>query len=218
MGYRLDEFAPGEIYHLYTRGVEQRTIFLDDIDRKRFLALLSYYLPKQAPPAYSVAKKLGLLNKNQEKIREGEGLIDLLVFCLMNNHIHLLVKENLEHGVSTYMQRLLNSYAHYFNRRYERNGPLFSGPFKAVNVGSDEQLLHVSRYAHLNPYAAHMTEDPFRYKWSSLREYVGYRSKYDICHTNLIKSLMEPADYKTFIKDQEGFARDLANLRHLLIE
>jgi putative transposase len=151
VGYRYEEFAPGEIYHVCTRSVEGRDIFLSDVDRKRFLSLLIHCLPRGHAQSYSTAKRF---KQRLDRTSEGSGLVDIMCYCLMTNHAHLLLKENIEHGISGYMQKLLNSYARYFNVRRSRKGSLFAGPFRAVGIDGDEQLLHVSRYIHLNPYMA----------------------------------------------------------------
>lgn len=214
MGFRYDEFAPGEFYHVYSRGIEKRKIFLDGADHKRFMSLLVHCLPVGQIQSYSLTcrakKEVGLT-------RIGSGLVDLLCFCLMENHFHLLLKENVEGGVSLYMQRVLTSYARYFNVRRERSGSLFINPFKAVLVNGDEQLLHVSRYIHLNPYVAYMVEDPFAYKWHSLGEYMRSGSN-KVCHTRFIRQLMNCDEYKDFILDEADYARSLEDGRGLMLD
>ena len=202
------------MYHLFTRGVEKRDIFLDDIDRKRFLDLLIHYLPEDPPRSFSIARRLKL---DLSPTLEGKGLVDLLCYCLMDNHFHLLVKENSEHGVSRYMHRLLTGYAKYFNTKYDRSGSLFTNPFKAVLVDSDEQFTHVSRYIHRNPVEAEIVTDPALYKWSSLNEYLT-RNYPKLCHTTLLHSIFSAKHYKTFINDNGEYYETLALNESLLID
>lgn len=215
MGYRAEEFSPGEIYHIYTRGVEQRIVFVDDHDRLRLLQLFTHSLARSHVQSYSTAKKLG---HRPQRTAEGDGLVDLLCYCLMDNHIHLVLKGNVERGISIYLQRVLNGYAKYFNIHRQRSGPLFSGPFKAIRVDRDEQFLQVSRYIHLNPYVAHMINHPGAYQWSSLSEYLGRPTRHTICHTSLLKSIMQPHKYRRFVEDEADFARELGDIKHLLLE
>jgi len=215
MGYRYDEFAPGEIYHVFTRGVAQKDIFLADTDRQRFLELLAYYLPQETPVSFSTAVKLK--RKLSIKTNSGEGFVDVICYCLMDNHVHALLLENTAGGISTYMRRVLNAYARYFNLKQHRSGPLFLHPFKAVLVNADEQLLHTSRYIHLNPYAAGMINDPFAYPWSSLAEYITPREN-TRCHTSLLRSMMEQTEYADFVTDQADYLASLADNNHLLID
>lgn len=215
MGYRYDDLAPGEIYHICTRAVERRNIFLDRADHERVLSLLVHCLPQGVIQSYSVARRL---KEDIGLSQSGEGLVDLLAYCVMDNHLHLLIKENTDGGTSLYMQRVLNSYAKYFNLRYKRSGPLFTGRFKAVLIDDDEQLLHVSRYIHLNPFVAHIIDDPLAYEWSSLGEYVRTATPNNICHTKLITDLMSNQEYKTFITDEADYARAIADTQHLLLD
>jgi len=214
VSYRYDDLAPGEVYHIYTRGVEQRDIFRNNTDRGRFIELLVHCLPKERIVSYSLAKKF---NHEIRLSKEGRGLIDLIAYCLMSNHFHLLVKENVEGGTSRYMHRLLTAYARYINISEQRSGSLFVNPFQAVLVDGDEQLLQVSRYIHLNPFKAKMITQPFDYNWSSLREHVGDTSKLT-CHVSLLTSLLNPADYREFIIDQADYLQTLNEASHLLLD
>lgn len=214
MGYRFDEFAPGEIYHIFTRGVEKRVIFLSNKDKLRFLDLLTHSLPQGRIISYSMAKKY---KHPIERTNNGEGLVDLLCYCLMDNHLHFLLRENTKNGISRYMQRLLNAYAKYFNMKQQRLGSLFIHPFKAVLMNGDDQFLHVARYIHLNPYVAHMIRNPFLYQWSSLQEYLSPSSDKK-CHTAFLESLLKPEEHQRFMTDEADYARSLADLQHLLFD
>ncbi len=214
MGYRHDKFAPGEIYHIFTRGVEKRDIFLSNLDRQRFLALLIHCLPTGEIVSFSNAQKL---KQKSQFPAEGKGLVDLLCYCLMDNHLHLLLKENSEGGISLYMQRLLKSYAKYFNAKNNRSGSLFVNPFKAVLVTNDEQFLQVSRYIHLNPYVAHMIHTPFDYPWSSLGVYVTSSASV-LAHSSLIKGIISVSEYKKFILDMSDYIRSLSDFQYLTID
>ena len=184
------DFVEGEIYHIFTRGVEKRTIFEDDFERYRFAALLFYLNDISGRPA-RVDRKIGensvLTNLDNEPV------VEILAWCLMPNHFHLLLKEITNGGISAFMHRLQVSHALYFNIKHKRSGPLFSGKFKAVHVSRDEQFTHVSRYIHLNPLELFdpmwkergYVEDKLgaerflrEYKWSSLPEYLGIRDEF----------------------------------------
>lgn len=214
MSYRYDKLAPGEIYHICTRGVENRKIYRNDKDFHRFTKLMLHCLDKKQKTSFSFA-----LRSKQEFMptKESEGLVDVLCYCLMSNHIHLLLKQNFKNGISRYMQKLLNSYAKFFNMSEQRVGSLFANPFKAVLVDSDEQLLHVSRYIHLNPYKAHMSNNVFDYKWSSLDEYSS-TSNQNICHNKLIGSILNKNEYKKFVNDEADYARSVEDNKYVLID
>ncbi|MFH1354103.1 MAG: transposase [bacterium] len=216
MGYRYDDLAPGEVYHVFSRGVEKRKIFLDYNDRQRFLSLLIHCLHRGPSRCFSLSKKM---KEENNLVLGGEGLVDLLCYCLMDNHVHLLIRENIEGGTSLYMRRLLTSYSRYFNIRCDRSGSLFIHPFKAILIEQDEQLLHVSRYIHLNPYVARITGEMSGYEWSSLDNYTSGGLKRNImCHRTLIHSMMSANKYRSFVEDEADYARSIADVGHLLID
>ncbi|MCA9362452.1 transposase [Candidatus Kaiserbacteria bacterium] len=147
MGNRSIEFAEREFYHIYNRGVEKRTIYLDERDHERFLELL--YAANTVKPT-----DLRSISRVHESVYEwdrGESLVAIGAYCLMPNHFHLLLTPLREGGVSAFMNKLCTSYSMYFNRRYERTGALFEGKFKAKHADSDEYLKYLFAYIHLNP-------------------------------------------------------------------
>lgn len=145
---RTTAFVPGEYYHLYNRGTEKRIIFLDEEDHNRFVSLL--YLCNSGIPIhrsdYRPKSLRGLFLINRETT-----LVDIGAYCLMPNHFHVLLREHAEGGVSMFMKKLLTAYAMYFNKKYERTGTLFEGPFRSRHVGRDEYLKYLFAYINLNP-------------------------------------------------------------------
>ena len=134
-------------YHVYNRGVEKRKIFLDEQDCSVFLHYIRMYLSpieelQSIIQPGTRTSRLIPLNLSSE--------INLMSFALMPNHIHLQLKQISKDGIIKFMRRLSTSYAMYFNKKYKRVGPLFQGIYKAINIESDEYLLHLSRYIHLN--------------------------------------------------------------------
>jgi hypothetical protein len=98
MGYRKEGFSPGEVYHIFNRGVEKRNIFRDDRDRRRFRALLAYCFLQDQAPSYSTALRLRRQG-NPAKVlmslsKPGEDLVDRIAYSLMPNHFHLQLREN----------------------------------------------------------------------------------------------------------------------------
>ena len=142
---RKINFSVGEFYHIYNRGVEKRDIFLDANDRERFLRLL------YAANGTSPLKFREIENKPYELIERGDCRLAVGAYCLMPNHFHILVKEIVESGISSFMEKMITAYSMYFNKRHTRVGPLFQGRFKAQHVGSDEYLKYLFSYIHLNP-------------------------------------------------------------------
>ncbi|MDB5266870.1 MAG: hypothetical protein JWN89_685 [Parcubacteria group bacterium] len=145
MSARTTIFSINEYYHLYSRGVDKRVIFLNDEDRKRFIRLL-YLCNNEAPVVYKITQ-----HKNLTDIPRKKKLVSIGAYCLMPNHFHLLVKETEEGGIAKFMSKLLTAYSSYFNKRYERTGTLFGSGFKASHLDSDEYLRYMFAYIHLNP-------------------------------------------------------------------
>ncbi|SKC40454.1 REP-associated tyrosine transposase [Maledivibacter halophilus] len=154
------ELSSTGIYHIMIRGNEKRNIFLDDDDREKFINILF------------------------DKKKDNE--YKLYAYCLMNNHVHLLLKEEKE-DISRNMKRINISYAYYFNKKYERVGHVFQDRFKSETVEDDIYLLQVIRYIHNNPVKAGIVKSPLKYKWSSYSSYTskGY-NKNSIVDNNFI--------------------------------
>lgn len=138
-------FSIGEYYHLYNRGVEKRNIFLKEKDWIRFHKLL--YLANSINPIRFREVDNQILNS----VERGDPLVAIGAYVLMPNHFHILVKEVVENGISRFMEKLTTGYSMYFNKKYERVGPLFQGRFKGEHVNANEYLKYLYAYIHLNP-------------------------------------------------------------------
>lgn len=210
--YLVRNFTDGSIYHIFNRGVERRAIFQDDEDYHLFL----YYVYIYLTPLDRVLRRyhdlpVRLLHKNVSE------RADLLAYCLMPNHFHLLVQQKEKGGVSQFMKQLANAYTRYFNQKYRRSGVLFESAFKAVHVPTDELLMHTSRYIHLNPVVAGLSREP-EYPWSSYKEYID-DAPLKLCHSQPVLELFPSVyAYKKFVHDQKDYAKKLHEIKHLTIE
>ncbi len=147
--YRKTPFVENEHYHIYSRGVEKRKIFLSAKDYNRFVALL--YIMNQD---ISFRMDNFLREKNISEIfkeEREENLVSILGYCLMPNHFHLILYEHTESGITKFMGKLLTAYSMYFNTKYERSGPLFTHPFRSEHIGNESQYMYIFSYLHLNP-------------------------------------------------------------------
>lgn len=207
-------FANGEYYHLFNRGSDKRDIFLQPRDYKRFQQTFYYYHLVGPKPRFSVftKSKLFTLNTNSQN-----KLVEILCYCLMPNHFHFLVRQLKENGVSIFMGQLANSYTKYFNTKYKRVGPLLQGSYKAVRIETDEQLVHVSRYIHLNPLVSGMVKNLSIYPWSSYASYISEEST--LCSTKEILSFFAAENsYQQFLEEQIDYASNLELIKHQLID
>ncbi len=145
------EISTGEWYHCYNRGVDRRKTFASNRDYERFLMLM--FLCNSTRTVYLSNIRNATLPRvlNNEKINRGERLVDIGSYCLMPNHVHIVLKEIEEGGIALYMQRVFTGYAMYFNKRNERTGPLFSGSYKAKHLSTDRYFKHAINYVHMNP-------------------------------------------------------------------
>src|SRR3989344_5819377 len=219
---RLLPLVKDQIYHVFNRGIDHRPTFSDRLELKRALAVIDHYRFVTPLVKFSKFIKLSVEERNrfQTKIKAGPKLIDILSFCLMPNHFHFLLKQASDKGISKFLSNFQNSYTRYFNIKNERDGPLFLDQFKAVFVETDEQLIHVSRYIHLNPTTSYLLKDfdsLLKYPWSFLPEYI--QGKEFICEISTILGFFKAdGSYEDFLKDQLGYQRELNVIKHLLIE
>ncbi|OHA60992.1 MAG: hypothetical protein A2556_02220 [Candidatus Vogelbacteria bacterium RIFOXYD2_FULL_44_9] len=145
---RKFSFEEGEMYHLYNRGANKQPIFVNDHDRFRLLILLYCC---NGTKEFHISNHKSLSLEEYFLIDRGEPIVEILAYCLMPNHFHLLVKEITKGGISLFMQKVLTGYGMYYNAKHSRTGPLFEGRFKAQHVDSDEYLEYLLAYIHLNP-------------------------------------------------------------------
>lgn len=209
---RIVPLVNGEFYHIFNRGSEKKDIYTQARDYNRFQKTFYYYKFAGPKPRFSKFTKSNLF-----KPLLNEKIIEVICYCLMPNHFHFLVKQLKDKGVSIFLSQLSNSYTKYFNLKYERIGPLLQGAFKAVRVVTDEQLVHVSRYIHLNPVVSGIVKKPESYKWSSYLEYITKNPSF--CETDIVINLFKSSEeYKKFVDDQIDYASQLEVIKHHLLD
>lgn len=166
---------------------------------------------------------------NLDKVKKSEFLkslnkddlqVEIIAFCLMENHFHFLLKQLKDNGIVKFMAKFTNSYTKYFNTKHKRVGPLFQGIFKAVYVENDEQFLHLSRYIHLNPVTGFVIESSRLkdYQWSSYPDYMGLSESGMVNTSEILGFFKSSTDYEQFVLDQEEYAKKLKLIEHLTIE
>ena len=213
----LKPYVENSFYHIYNRGVEKRTIFQDDQDYRVFLHYLKIYL---SPPESLISYKgvSFVRPPRQRSLNNFHKKISLVTYCLMPNHFHLLVKQKPSNGIEKFMRSLGTKYVQYFNKRHQRIGPLFQNTYKAVLIETDEQLLHLSRYIHLNPVRDNDKENSLRSlqknllnNYSSYPEYLGKRKTewvqpkeilnfFKTAHKTTLKDILS---YQSFVEDYQ---------------
>jgi Transposase IS200 like. len=203
----------GEVYHVYNRSIANFQIFNSDIDYNRMVELMSYYIIEDVPLSFSIYKSL----KNIE-LTNLKQIVDIVAYCLMPTHIHFVLKQNRNKGIEKFMSLISNSYSKYFNALYARKGPLWEGRFKNVLVNNDEQLLHLTRYVHLNPVTAFLIDDPGDWEYSSYNEYMTAEIRENkLCRYGGLLNI-DKALYKKFVTDGIDCQRELAIIKNVLLE
>ncbi|MBI2028109.1 MAG: transposase [Candidatus Levybacteria bacterium] len=193
-------FTTGNYYHIYNRGVEKRNIFINKRDYQQFLLTMDFYHKTPLPAKLSDFKR-GI--EKAKKIENQIDLVEIYSYCLMPNHFHFLLKQNVDDGITNFLRKFANSYTRYFNTKHERIGPLFQGTFKAKIIENDEYLLQVSKYIHRNP---------LKLSNSNLRSYSSYKyylheDEHPFCNTEFILSYFSKTNpnlsYQSFVEETE---------------
>lgn len=189
-----EKLVNDEIYHIYNRGVEKRDVFLNDDDYYRFIHDLFEF--NDIEPAINLAYHLKQQNRSKEvglpKIeREPRKMIvELMAFCLMPNHFHLIIRQKNENGITEFMRKIGTGYTNYFNKKYKRVGALFQGKYKYIRLADESHFIHIPYYIHLNPLDINFSEWRKRelkdrkgaikfldnYRWSSHLDYAGIKN------------------------------------------
>lgn len=197
----IKERAPDSYFHVYARGNNKQMIFIDDSDYIYFLKLLERYLSED-----SIVGRSGILYPNFIN------RIEIMSYCLMKNHFHLLLYQFEITDMEMFMRSLMTSYSRYFNLKYRRTGYVFEGRYRAVRINSDEYLLHISRYIHQNP---DMWET---YKYSSFRYYRDGNEPEWLKNKNILELFDSRESYIDFVADYKEMRDDRKVIKHQMAE
>ena len=212
MPSRKVPLVSGEYYHVYNRGAFGVKLFENERETKAFMKGMVYYTLIKPP------RRLSLEKRYKENIMDfDQRLVSILAYCVMPNHFHLLLKQEVEGGISTYLRRLTVSFVRYYNILHKQKGPLFESFFKAVLIESENQLLHVSRYIHLNPTSAKLVEDPIKYPYSSFSYYVHGGEKKPLVFDDILRS-KKREHYRNFVYDNMEYQRTLQFIKNQLLD
>lgn len=196
------------VLHVFTRSIAGYKVFSRSSDYRRMIETIYYY-------RYEREKKFSKIF-DLESEDKGEKIVKVICYNLMPTHIHLVLEELKEKGISKFMANILNSYTRYFNTKYKRKGPLWESRFKHVLVETDEQLLHLTRYIHLNQTTSGLVKRPEDWEFSSYREYIkDKRVGLVICEFDHILEI-EPVSYRKFVEDYIDFQKELHKIKKLI--
>lgn len=216
----IKSYTEDAYYHLYNRGVNKRSVVKDQQDISTFLSYLkTYLLPKNIEKLNNILSNAVSSSKEKDDalrllhLNNFHERIDLLAYCLMPNHFHLIVHQKNANDIDVFMQSFITRYTMYFNRRHGRVGSLFQGRYKAVLVDTDEQLLYLTRYIHRNPLSLDLKRsdlkrsDLFQMQPSSYGVYLGTMKqewvKPDEVLTFFSGSKSGYNSYQSFVEDND---------------
>lgn len=239
MPYRKEQFINGEVYHVILRALDNNLIFKNDDDY--FRGIFSIYEFNNSIP---VEIWLRRKQRKREKVLEALGgpssqlvqrdmLVDILAFCFMPNHIHLLLQQRKDGGIAKFMSKVGTGYAGYFNRKYQRKGHVFQNRFLSVPIRDDNQLQIVFNYIHANPVS--LIEPNFKeagvknpketiefinnYKWSSYRDYIGIKNFTFVTQRGFMgKIIGETNGFKENLESWIFHKKELSDFNNLFLE
>jgi len=243
MPYRKEEFINGEIYHVMMRALDNNLIFKNDDDYYR--GIFSIYefnntisteiwlRRKKRKKEKELEKALGGPSSQHSQQMKRDKMVDVLAFCLMPNHIHLLLKQLTDNGITKFMAKVGTGYAGYFNRKYNRKGYVFQNRFSSVHIKDDNQLKIVFTYIHTNPVS--LIEPNWKelgvkdsekaikfieeYKWSSYPDYINKKNFPSVTERTFISGIMGGEQgIRDAIKNWIMHKKELSEFDNLFLE
>ena len=210
-----NRFVQGYFYHIFNKSISNFQIFGRNENKQRFLNVLDYYDKEKINLSFSAFLKDNEKFKANILSPKNNSFVKFISYSIMPDHYHLLVKLLRSNFLSKYIGTVENSYTRYFDLKSSRRGPLWQSEFKCVLIQSNEQLLHVSRYIHLNPVTNYLVNKPEDWEYSSYNDYM---------NKNILKkylteiSIKSPKLYKKFVDNQINYQRKLKMIKKLILE
>lgn len=217
---RKDPFITGEYYHLYNRGIDKRIIFKSKKDYERFIMLL--HVSNSNEQSFRLDNLINQQRKTFDEILildKGEPLVSIGAWCLMTNHFHILIRQEVDGGITKFMKKLGTGYSMFFNIKYQRRGALFGGLFKSKLIGTDDNYMRqLFAYIHLNPLDIQFSgwEDKINkssvdmkkfielYQYSSYSDYINNEDRVE-------KNIIKPENFPDYFQSSKSFKEFVEN-------
>lgn len=216
---RLNPFITENIYHIFNKTINYK-VFKNIDFCHRFIDTMCYYRSSASTISFSKFKKIDFDGRAnfENKINDGDSfIIEILAYCIMPNHFHLLIKQKIDGGIECFMSKSINSFTKQINILTKKVGPIMVPRFKSVLVNSDGQLKHVSRYIHLNPLSSKIVEkgDLDSYYYSSFRAYTQSFNDKLINKDTIMKLFNNDKEkYREFILQNADYQERLEHIKH----
>ena len=208
-------FCSGEIYHICNKSIANFRIFNGPILAGRFINLLEYYNTTLTLDRFSVFLRKNKNYKYKNLLSPKEfPLVKFISYCIMPDHYHILVKILSDNLISKFINDIQNSYSRYLNTRFKRKGPLWQSRFRSIKIISNEQLLHVSRYIHLNPTTSRLVKIPEEWDFSSYKDFISDEQTLEEITEISIQSRVQ---YRKFVEDRKDYQKKLREIRKFLM-
>ena len=209
---RKHSFVVGEFYHIYAHSVGDLVLFKSDRDYIRFLSTLFTANGEKDIPRLDRFRDLNLVwDIRDGKIDTGNALVDIIGFCIMPNHFHLLLGEQKDGNISKFLHRILVSYSKYFNLKYEKRGHVFERTFNSKHLSDDNYFLRALAYLHLNPQDIKgWRKKEHLYDWSSFQDYVGENRWGKLLKTDIALKYFDGDNeaYRAFVEEARSEIED----------
>ena len=209
-------FIKDNCYHIFNKSIAGFKIFRSTKNKLRFLSLLDYYNNHHVQKRFSQNRSDYNNHQNVKLFSNSSNIVKYIAYCIMPTHYHLLVKTLLDNKLSNYIGRVDNAYSHYFNKKYCRKGPLWQSRFKSVSVTNNVQLLHLTRYIHLNPTSSGLVNNPQDWSYSSYNDYLSNQSLLKNHLTEI--SITNQKQYKNFVEDRIDYQKKIYLIKKKLFE
>lgn len=192
MPYRADAFSSGQYYHIYNRGAARGKLFFNEGNYEYLLRLVLKHCLKYG--------------------------VTIIVYCLMPNHYHFLLRQETDQPLSRFINVLFNGYVQALNLQQGRSGTLFEGRFRHKRVDDWQYLSHLCRYIHRNPVKAQMVAHPEDWPYSNFREWVGLRESALMDQGFIHEHFPNPEEYRAFVNDIEDEKKSLGKIGKYLFD
>lgn len=245
MPQRKEQFLNGDIYHINSRAIDDNLLFKDINDYFRGIYSIYEFNNVNSVNIFN-RRRDRIIEKKIEKPCEGgahtnlqmekrDRFVDVFAFCLMPNHIHLLLKQIKDNGIIKFMSKIGGGYGGYFNRKYQRKGYVFQNRFKSVHIKDDNQFMTVAPYIFTNPVALiehgwkekgirnHSTKEVIKfleeYKWSNYQDCIGIKNFPSVTQRDfLIETMGGENGLKDAVKNWIEYKKDIGKSADLFLE
>jgi len=228
----------GEIYHIVIRAIEGLKLFRDRRDYFRMIHDLFEFNNEEATPSYyreEQKQTRNVLVGFGKRYKNRRCLVEILAFCLMPNHLHLLLRQLKDGGISKFMRKIGAGYGGYCNKKYKRSGHLFQGRYRIVHIKDDKQLITTFVYIHTNPVAIlvpnwkekgisdrelqKLIKFLENYQWSSYPDYLDKKIFPSLTNREfLLKEIGGIEEGQRFVNDWLQSKKELADFQQVAIE